>query len=244
LYIKRAGTEEVTLTNEGQKTPFDINVIINTVNKTGSMTINIKDFESMNAVQYLHILKYYKIINKKISMYVMHAESSVKIMETNSFAGITISVPDRLFTAVEDLAEIQKRVHKIIDIPHREFTYDEIRNIIELQNILHKGEVNYTWSELEIPIKPTSPESIQNLDKTHHMFRFESDYQKEMFGTVIPLGIGIHTIYDAIIENIDEIKRQVKEGDEVITLKMRPGTNNSSKTEFLDWQKAADTEAA
>ena len=73
------------------------------------------------------------------------------------------------------------------------------------------------------------------------MFRFEGDYQKEIFGTVIPLGVGVHTIYDAIIENADEVKRQLEEGNEVITLKMRPGTNNSSTTEFLDWQKAEDS---
>lgn len=243
LRMKQKGSEEMTLTNEGQPIP----VLVTMIGEHQRMlfTVNVASKDGPMVATWLHT--FFRLVD------CLHKPGRVKIASLDY--GITLSdewhqgnptgdvVNPEFKAMVADLAAIQAKVNLPIVIPDTGINDQDLETISMLRRVLHHGEITNKWKWLTVTADWTKEIAEEMLPQfspdEQRILRAVEQRSCSLFGTDIPLG-EVHTfVSDARLANESEIRAQFTEtapGTELtVQLKFEPGTDRSSTSRFIEW---------
>lgn len=250
LHVTKAGTKEVTLENITHLLPLPVQLrlVLRHEERSGSINIKMIDKE-MNAYQLNELLRLHSCLCQPIIVRVYHAETNMPLFEMAKSTG-ELEQPDQNFMrVVDDLAQIQTRTKRVLNIPSRDFTVEERGIIRRLQHILHTGQIEGKWNDFSITLEPT-PESIKQIVATFGNGRegFLRVIQEEvelLFGAELPIGPVQYTMSGAVLTNEDELHSRYEElikGDGIITLRFHSSPSGKMVQQFQNWVSTEDPE--
>ncbi len=237
LSIVKQGREEITLSNEHQKIPFQIKIIIN---KTGQHNFKFKAFfVDLTYTQLLQILNIQKILNKG-------GDVRLILLDTNEVLPFTIPKesfppPDEYtINFVEMVCFIQSEIGTIFTFTQDgAFTRKDVQAAEELISVIKNG--NYQQSGMVFSFDLTK----QGLEKIINGFKegspinlqlISNDSYVELLSQQIELGPMVQKMRGALEMPLAEILAWLEKAEEDDALKIRL-INVEMFEEFENWPK-------
>jgi hypothetical protein len=155
LRIARGGTRQITLVNDGEYDPFDIELVLNRDPDTLHFSIRQRDTE-LNAVQYLELLKLFTCLSKSARIHLTNLQDGIVFLETDKTQGGVEQPDPQVVTLVSQLATIQRETKTPLMVPEREITREEARAIFLTYQAITTGRLELKWDRLPVTLQPNS----------------------------------------------------------------------------------------
>lgn len=242
LSVARAGTEEMTLTNDDQPIPFLITIIVNFPAQHADLNIALRD-GPFNAHQLAVITHFRRCWSKPLALQVVNLDTGLVMFQMRREQAVG-DLPQPCHAAIiDDLAAIQRRIKQTIFIPERALTTEEEEMLSKVRAILHQGWISGTWSgqAQSLPARAV-PEYLGAFSggKTVPLVVTGVDHAV-LFGVRFALGPVKFTFHEPHLENEAEARAAYAHrvsDDDPIELRFVPGANKQVTIEYAEWSPA------
>ncbi len=238
LWAVKQGTEEITFTNDQQKIPVQISLVMNKVKKQQNITIT-PNFKGADFPTIFHLLKIQKILS---------AEGNIKMKFLETGEDLNIPVPSLSFPPldqdildfIENICTIQNSMG--IKIQPREdgfFTFNDKQVADELVSIIEKGNYKQNGLIFTIELKKAGIGKILEKREVGPLMDFlltSDESSVEILTQKIELGPitqRVRGLWNMSLEEVRNWFSQAKE-DDSLELKLE---DVELFEEFENWKK-------
>lgn len=134
--------------------------------------------------------------------------------------GIGNPPPRFYLDSLRALSILQKRSNKIVMIPVREFSDEEIKELHSLISIVRSGRVKGKWRNFKITLNDLSLEGFNALSERPHFFRLDGSEVENIFDVELPLGVSESVFRNGLISNLSEVREAYASGIRDIELQI------------------------
>ena len=240
--VTRAGSEELTLSNDQQSLPILVTQIVNLKSRAPRLSIVPKE-TAVAAPVLLDILHVQRCFAKPCQVRVTMLETGLPLVDGRRNA-VSFIIDPEWVQAVADLAAIQDRVGQAILIPlDRDFTLQEEQTITKLRRILRDPVLIETWNYANVPRR--GADALAELEalvrqNSNELVLVQAE-EVTLFGATFSLGVIRHILQDARLANEVEIREQLAAGvddDAEIQFRFVPGDNSNVVSDYSTWGSA------
>jgi len=216
FFITKSGQEQYTLSNKKQNIPYEIELIVNTINHQLNFSLTI-NYPNMDAIEAHKALKIQKILASKgaITYRVLGKNLESKI----PYDGKPWPPPPKGFPEfIEFIYQIQTKTNTLLRL--REdgiFTYDDYKNAREMVSILESGTYKSSGLIAKIAIDKKAVILLQDVRSKSERIELKTiadDSCLDILGTHYDLGRMIQYIKGYLDMPIDEINQWLLSADE------------------------------
>jgi hypothetical protein len=236
--IVQGGAEEITLVNEDQPVPIRANLVVNLREQKANLSFTFRGWP-WNASQVYQVLRFQTCMSKPSQVTMIHIDTGISAFEMKQAVGVGEAPDQRFVRAVAALAEIQKRLKKVIVFPVRPLTADELQSIERLRKILHTGRTRL--ASLKFPALPGGVEHVLNQfgDGRTGLIRAEAEIGETLFGTDLPLGKIRIRSPRVVLSNETEVRERFNshmDEQSLVDCIFSPAPGAELIVDYLDWQ--------
>jgi len=219
--LMQSGTEESTLENVEKGSLLKIKLVTNFPKRTLKLTFNWKlEKASYNCSQLLRFCELQNCLSKPFILKVVSKEHNIVLFTQQSDQGIGSSPPKFYFDALRALSVLQQKSNKIVMVPLRVFDDEEIKELRNLISIVNSGVVKGRWKNFSLTLKDLSQEGFDALSDRLYFFRLDGNEVLNIFDVELPLGITESVFRNALISNLDDIRKAYSSGVRDIELQI------------------------
>jgi len=220
--LMQKGTKEATLENVEKGSLLKIKLIFNQAEKKIKINFHWKlENPSYSCSQLLEFYELLTCISKPFSFKLISKQHNVTVFSQDFEKGIMDDPPSSFYLeSLHALSILQKKSNKVIMVPSRELTDDEIKELHYLMAIVRTGKVEGTWTKFNLTLKNLSLEGFNGLDDGLHFFRLDGSEVENIFDAEIPLGVSETVFRNALIGNLEEIRKAFNSGERDINLEI------------------------
>jgi len=187
--VVRAGTEEITLSNEEQNIPLKMRLRLNFKECTNSVSMRM-DFAGLNVVQVREFLEIQRALAK--GKWIVLTNLSTGLSDRSEIPETAISAPDEnLFILINDLAFIQEKTEQVLQWPGQ-ITVAEAQLAKKLVNILETGQSHELVTGFHCGVNKTVARRLVDAyggEKEQEVVRFNvPNHTVNLLGTELSLG--------------------------------------------------------
>lgn len=231
------GADETTLINDSPSDPIIAKLVLKLNVRTASVSFSFRP-GPWNAFQTFQILRFRECASKPFLFRLTHAETDILVLEIQQEKGFATSPDHRFVEMVKDLAAIQKRTKRLIFVPTRMLTDDEIRMIQRLREVLHKRKNQLTSLSLSLARRGVDIALETFKGESPGALLLEAERSESLFDTELPLGrIRIYSP-KVLLSNEMEVRKQlsaVVEDEDSVECIFSPASDAELNVEYLDW---------
>jgi len=249
LKVAQAGREEVTLTNDEQPMPIKVRLVLRT---NGTFEMDFKFSDTQQVYQLLMQLRFQHFLSQPNTVRMISLETGLPLASATYTKGITEPPPAWNLQTLEALNAFQLKLGRLIAIPGRELTVDEMDLLEKLRRVFHEGKSEMTLNSFSSPIIPITSENraelLQQLEpfaggKAADFPLLLEDFVN-LFDIDIPLG-RIKPIYVKVkLANEQAVREKLSEQEDgEIQLTFVPSGDKTVVIEYLAWSKVKDEAA-
>ena len=237
LRVVQAGTEEATLDNSAQPTPFKVTVTFNAARHSLQFSYSF-EFRDANCKQELDGLCFAYAMNRGGEFVIEHLDTGIELNRADVSPGQVPQPDEDFLRLLEDVVFVQTKVKVAICVPET-IAQDEIGTLYQVVQILRQGFVNL--SELKVGIVREDVESfLGGFDQEKpRTFGGECPHAMTLFGSRITLGRGVAHCDAGFIteENRAEATAALRSVDAGATIQvtLTAAEGSGVRLEFPDW---------
>jgi hypothetical protein len=243
LRVVRSGTKQITLDNSQQRYPIHAEISYRFEDNKGTLTFRQKDSPISVSVlaDFVNFMNLFGRAGSitKVTLF----ETGMRLMESRRGTNVEAKIDPEWKSVLDDLVHIQSHTRTPIVLPNDDFVDTDRRAISQLRRILREGEWEINWSsDLTMTFAARDiPAVIERFDRRRSKAVWlERDESIMLFGAAIPLGTVRYFVYEATIENREQvlsIANASEDGDNDVSLKLVSGTNSGALITYLDWKE-------
>jgi hypothetical protein len=241
----RAGTKEVTLSNQEQLIPIKIEMVLRFDNIADShFHIWLAHEQPLNVHQKLMQLKFMRCMSKPHTVRITNIETGLLVATGHVEQGIWNAPDEHTLEIITALDALQSKTGKEIVPPtDRELTAEETLAMEIMRVLFLTGKIHASWNGCQMVgnVTAESQEELQQFllhfegGKAGHLF-FSQEEDLLLFGEAYPLGRHELVQIEAQMANEDEVRTFLEQQQEgKVTLQFIPVTERSLVKEFPDW---------
>jgi hypothetical protein len=217
--VKHSGTEEATLENIESASILKIKLVVNMTKHTAKLTFGWHlPNQTYSCAQLLQILEFQNCSSKPFNLRVISKEFGLEVFSQRSEQGTTSSPPKFHLSLYRVLDKLQRKSNKLIMIPIRALTDDEIKDLSELIHIVHNGKITGKWTEFKVTLQDLSVDAFKALSEQAFFFRLVAEEVENIFATELPLG-EVETVFrNGLIANLGEARKAYNSGERNVEL--------------------------
>lgn len=246
LRVLQAGSEEVTFTNDDQKIPAKVKLIMRFNGSPSSIHIELQHSYPINIHQLLLELELLNCLSKPHLIRITNLETGISTGMGRQEANCEFPASDAIEVA-RALNALQIKTGRPVFWPERELTSEEVQIIEQLRVIFRTGQLKAGWDSITIGVEATQ-EKIEELRQWLEgekimSFPVHAEEFITLFGLIYPLGKIKPNLLTGKLLNEQEVREKLAQAvgnEDKIELKFIPVDNDSFIKEYLDWVPEAD----
>jgi len=250
LEVIQAGQEEITLTNDEQPVPIKVRFIVCPNSPSWTTYLTFQSTPDMNVHQILMQFEMMRCLSRPYTGRFTNLEMG--------FSGtIHAAQPPLTFDAshqhalevIRALDALQVKIGKLVFIPERELTAEEVQKTEELRCIFLTGKLERAWDGFTVTVAST-PEALEDLkqwlDSAEKILTKPIHFEEviTLFGQEYPLGKTNPIYLEGKLANEQEVREMLATQEECqIKLKFVPNGDSTFVKEYVDWLPDAERTA-
>ena len=245
LVTQRHGKEEAVLASQDQSKPFQFEIVLNSVDKTGNFGFNINLSGNANVKQWLDSVLLNNALAKGETIVITILDTGIELVRSPMKNKQLESFPEGFIQFLDDLVFIQTKTKRpIMYTTSREITDKDEEAVYELKHILATGQLEGTWGSISAGFDENVVayllNEIRKLPNGSIPLTFrENQSSYKILDTEILLGPREIVFENAIIESsIEELENSIKSVSEkdILLVKFIPSKPNSKAlTTYKNW---------
>lgn len=187
LLKTQGGTDEATLTNQGQKVPWKFTLVINFTEKQCTISFNL-EYAGVNVKRTLEGVKFLNAISKGGFLRIEHWESGFSMWSQPIESGAMEQPPPQWINLLEKIFLIQEKLRVPLAVP-ASISFQDAQVIYETAHKLEFGRIEP--SSITLSIESDGAREILNWfesGKPYYSRLFRDDETIEILGNEVHLG--------------------------------------------------------
>lgn len=239
----QGGQKEITLTNESQPIPFKIQQVIRFDGSMSGFHMSTKLDPLCNVHQQLLHARLLRCISKPHTMHFTNLETGMPVASGRNEAGVCETPHEEFIEALAALDALQIKSGKLVHLPDRDLTEEELQDIAMLRSLFRTGTAGFSWHSLSASMVITDEdrtEQMQTLQQYANGGLFYHILQQEeilsLFGEQYLLGPIKPLSLPLALVNWSEIQELLDTGYcGELSLEFVPRDDGSFTKEYVNW---------
>jgi hypothetical protein len=238
----QSGQKEITFTNESQPIPFKIQQVIHFDGRPSNFHMSIDLDDSPNVHQQLLHAQLMRCTSKPHTMRFINLETGMLVASGRNETGACESPHEEIIEALAALDTLQIKSNKLVYLPERDLTDEELQDIAMLRSLFRTGTVGASLSNVFASMVITDEDRVeqtqmlQRLSSGEGLLFLEQEETLSLFGEQYTLGPIKPLSLPLTLVNWSEIKALLDEGFcGEVKLQFVPCDDGSFTKEYLNW---------
>jgi hypothetical protein len=242
----RRGTEQVVFSNEDEYQDVPVRLVLTLDWATQMLTLNLTNALEypINAYKLDKVLNLNRCLSKRFSADIFSVDNGIRMFSLPLREPLVQSRTRNKWydESVEDLAAVQLKLRRPIEIPERAWTPQDQETVAQIRTILHRGGYTTTWLEGSFEFEPEeAKEFLDGLVDGTTWLRQDEEDSAELFENTVPLGVR-SLIFHARVKNEEDVRKALETdtGDNGeqrrIKVLLVPADDGRVVITYRDWQ--------
>lgn len=185
----RKGTEQATLSNEGQDIPWAVNLTIAWLAKKLSFNWKL-NLVGASVVQALRALRFSGAVSKGGNVRIKDHRTGLRLTDSAVSPGACEAPPTSLLAVLEDAALIQERLNVLLPMPEHGFSPHDLQVIGEVAHAIREPRYEVAGSVISATVRADGvPQMLEEFGAGRtHPLRLEQTMATSVLGATVELG--------------------------------------------------------
>lgn len=242
--ILARGTKQMRLANDLQELPIRVEMLIV---YAGEITVNFSIKVGEASAHWVHLgMQLLDAITQRGTITITNADTGIVMHQICvAFPQSSGDWPPGFAEVARVLKKVEERTKKVVVIPAKPFTQEEVDRLEELRLIVDHGYTEGTVSEFQVEFLVNKKILDGLLAEVNQLARagdlcVGGDETVELFGATINLGRSTTRLPESVVVNEEEIRSILSsyesEEEVAITFKFQATDPGIARKDFVDWR--------
>lgn len=240
LEVIQEGTEEVTLSNEQQSSPWKVTFVLNVKKRRFQFSLSLRKAD-LNVKQALQGFRFYYAMMKAGEVRIENLENGISVIEPYTPPETARGLDKRWLKLLEELVFIQAKTSILLTVPTGDVSVEDAQIVLATAHILRTGHATFTAKHWPVHASvEQAKEAFETFGETPSQ-RLTLDMKENqkivLFGVDIPLGRAVMTCDRAHISKreLAKLKKKISASSPGDEIQYQLSLDSPLDAKYLDW---------